>query len=117
MRFAQEKADYEIVDKCWADGLDRGSDGIFFFIGDAGVNFDSWAAAREFTDERLEEIRQIEAEMVTLDTFIGGAAAVLLEAHKKGTDIRPIIVTRVRLNRTFRRLEAALAELKRGMKI
>ena len=93
-------ADKEFVLAHWGEGLDEDytDDHQFFFIADSGVNFDSWSSAAEFTRARLEEIRQVEEEIAL--------ASGTLEAPENG----------VIAKRTLARLQAALAELKRGMK-
>jgi hypothetical protein len=64
----------------------------------------AWSAAAEFTRERLEQIRQIKQEM----SLLGGM--VVLLSVEPGDETAPIY------QRTIARLEAALADLKRGMK-
>ena len=63
-----------------------------------------WASAAEFTRNRLEEIRQVEEEMMLLRSMV-----ILLDSEP-GDLTAPIY------KRTLARLQAALAELKRGMK-
>ena len=59
---------------------------------------EAWLAARDFTEQRLEQIRQIKQEI-----------ALLVEAQKSGVDCS-------RWERIRLREQAALAELRRGMK-
>lgn len=75
----------------------------------------AWLAGYEFTLQRQEEIRQIDAEMFCLDCFIGGMAEQLRIAKQSGEGVAPVITTGVRLLRTFDRLRSIRAELTRGM--
>ena len=95
-------ADKEFVLAHWGEGLDEDytDDHQFFFIADSGVNFDSWSSAAEFTRARLEEIRQVEEEIATQSEFC---------QHGDECGLCAVVA------RTVARLQAALAELKRGM--
>jgi hypothetical protein len=72
---------------------------------DVGKEDTVWSAAAEFTRSRLEEIRQVEEEMMLLRSMV-----ILLDSEP-GDLTAPIY------KRTLARLQAALAELKRGMRI
>lgn len=102
---AQEKAmnDEEFVRSVWkltaqCDGSYRSyprGTVLVQEVRDHWVDFESWPAAAEFTRNRLEEIRQVEEEIYDLN----------------GSDTPP-----VSLERILAREQAALTELKRGMR-
>ena len=84
------------------------------------LNFDSWAAAAEFTRNRLEEIRQVEREIEELLTFSGSGGDWCewgiegpYVADKEVASLIRGYTTRCRI---LAREQAALAELKRGMR-
>ena len=98
---AQEKADYEFVNKYWSDfgPMTYGR----FDICDMEGQVD-YSAARKFTEARLEEIKQVERAVLYLnETFACGP-----ELNCVDCDI---------MRGTKSREEAALKELRRGMKI
>jgi len=66
--------------------------------------FESWAAARAFTEARLEEIRQVEEEIILLRSM------VILLTSEPTDQTAPIY------KRTIVRLSSIRAELKRGLK-
>jgi hypothetical protein len=65
---------------------------------------DAWSAAAEFTRNRLEQIKQVEEEIRLLQSMV-----ILLRSE-------PMDATAPVYRRTIARLEAALAELRKGMK-
>jgi hypothetical protein len=73
-------------------------------LGDGSGNAEAWSAAAEYTRNRLEEIRQVDGEIILLRGMIA------LLASEQGDLTAPIYA------RTIARLEAILADLKRGMK-
>ena len=113
--------DKEFVLAHWGDGMDPNftDDHQFFFIADIGVNFDSWSSAAEFTRNRLEEIRQVEAEIALVDyDGKGGPDWNDLINGRIGKEFGlsvSVAQRKIRWCRILARLQAALAELKRGM--
>jgi hypothetical protein len=94
--------DERIVREVWGSALDADSGGeasIFFHQGDTGFNVPTWAAARAFTEQRLEEIREVRAEIAWL----------IRQDHS--VDAQPVP------RRILARLQATLADLQRGMKV
>jgi hypothetical protein len=83
-------------------------DGIELILGG------DYAASAEFTRQREEEIRQLRAEMMVQDTFIGTMALELSARASTGGDIVPMLVTGMRVSRTFARLQRDLAVLLNG---
>jgi len=88
-----------------------------------------WQAARAFTEAREEEIRQVEEEIALLESFAPVIDRDALDAwagidEDPGDDTihdyEPLAVEnakfQVRMQRILAREQAALAELKRGMK-
>jgi hypothetical protein len=80
------------------------------------LDFDSWAAAAEFTRERLEKIRQVEEE-------IGLVREKYQECFEVGKELAFGTKTRAKMNeecliwqRVIAAEEERLATLKRGMK-
>ena len=96
--------DKEFVLAHWDNGIDENytDDDQFFFIADIGINFDSWSAAAEFTRNRLEEIRQVLRDIQFIQEYLDQSC---------DSSWRPIAAQSILV-----RLQAALAELKRGMK-
>ena len=77
----------------------------------------AWEAAAEFTLERIEEIRQVEIEIGMIERQIA-CAPEFDEAFKiwSANDIRNSAANIFRWSRILAREQAALAELKTGMK-
>jgi hypothetical protein len=98
----QEKEDFEYVERYWSDyrAMTYGR----FDICDMEGNMD-YSAARRFTDERLEEIRKVEAEISTLCEYFPKTGARQWKAKKN------------EWSGILAREKSALAELKKGMKI
>ena len=98
---AQKKSDYEFVNRYWAD-LHPMAVGNFYVVDMEGQV--DYSAARKFTEARLEEIKQVERAVLYLnETFACGP-----ELNCVDCDI---------MRGTKSREEAALKELRRGMKI
>jgi len=111
--------DKEFVQAHWADGLDPNytDDHQFFYVRDIGINFDSWAAAAEFTRDRLEEIRQVEREI----GFIERQLAVQphyddMVGPWSAEDVRNSARNVATWSRILAREHASLAALMRGIK-
>jgi hypothetical protein len=87
-----------------ASNLSRTQYGVIVYDDKDGIAFasktqaEAWSAAAAFTRERLEQIRQVEEEIETLQSL-------QVPLHK----IAPLL-------RCGNRAEKALADLKRGMK-
>jgi len=98
----QEKEDFEYVERYWSDyhAMTYGR----FDICDMEGNMD-YSAARRFTDERLKEIKVVEAEIALLCEYFPKIGARRWKAEKN------------KWGGILGREKAALAELKRGMKI
>ena len=115
---AQEKADYEFVNKYWSDfgPMTYGR----FDICDMEGEMD-YSAAREFTEARLEEIRQVEAEIALVDyDGKGGPDWDELINGRIGKEFglsMRVAQQKIRRSRILASRLAALKELKRGMKI
>ena len=115
---AQEKSDYEFVNKYWSDfgpmAFGR------FDICDMEGEMD-YSAARKFTEERLEEIRQMEAEIALVDyDGKGGPDWDELINGRIGKEFglsMRVAQQKIRWCRILASRVAALQELKRGMKI
>jgi hypothetical protein len=113
-------ADKEFVLAHWGNGFDENytDDHQFFFIADIGVNFDSWSSAAEFTRSRLEEIRQLERDIDRIENCFWSASN--WQDNLDDLEEQGQVVDAVRQQcadvRIVSRLQAALAELKRGMK-
>ena len=125
--------DKEFVKQHW-DGVRLDRDfGFHFWLGssrDASYLFSkeqddvtvAWAEAAEFTRQRLEEIRQVEEEIVVTTN---AALSATRDVHKvmsgecatlcRGLE-GAFAVCSVRHGRVILRLQAALSELKKGMK-
>lgn len=93
---------YEPIVQSW-QGIHLCLSGEHYFTGKAQLSSRSarnemWQAAREFTEKRLEEIRQVEEEIEWLKCLFVPMR-----------DIAPAM-------RCRKRVEAALAALKQGMK-
>jgi len=85
------------------------------------LNFDSWAAAAEFTRNRLEEIRQVEEEISLVDRQIVGGVSIVISSIPEDEEEdaqarREETICNSRWCRILAREQAALAELKRGMR-
>lgn len=111
---AQEKADYEIVNKYWSDfgPMTYGR----FDICDMEGEMD-YSAAREFTEERLEEIRQVEEEIRLLEGYNKSNKSCSENSFVELRSRERHATSFITVRRTIVRLHAALKELKRGMKI
>jgi hypothetical protein len=81
---------------------------------------EAWSAAAEFTRERLEQIRQLEAEIDAADVMRKSSTAAVKGAVLRGEHDLPFLLEDVRSTcawqRILARLEAALDDLNRGMK-
>lgn len=107
--------DLEFLDAHWTRVVIGGS---HIYIGGQALDYDyafpSAADAVEFTKDRLEELRQIEAEIQT--------QAAILELIQNGANCCPVdgvcgaIVNVARLYRTIKRLTDASEVLLKGMK-
>jgi hypothetical protein len=115
---AQEKADYEFVNKYWSDfgPMTYGR----FDICDMEGNFD-YSAARRFTEDRLEEIRQTEADIKTFEEWITPWEAFIDDyiicGHHQSQECVKEVRWEISTYRIIAILQAHLAELKKGMKI
>jgi hypothetical protein len=89
------------------DGVKQGASGVIWW--QALPQFDSWSAAAEFTRARLEQIRQVEEE-IALVTHEYKRATVC------GVSMGGATGKALAWQRVIEREQAALAELKRGMK-
>lgn len=87
---------------------------ISIWIGLDHLDFSSYLAAAEFTDERLEEIRRVRGELEAIDLCIGAMSTGVSASNPK---IANLIQIGVRLHRVFDRTEAHLADLQRGMRV
>lgn len=80
-----------------------------------------YSLARKFTDDRLEEIRQVEEEIKTVeigrDDWLSGFYDLPLPTAWTGDTASEIVKLIFQMSRTLARLQAALAELRRGMKV
>lgn len=111
---AQEKADYEFVNKYWSDfgPMTYGR----FDICDMEGEMD-YSAAREFTEARLEEIRQVEEEIRLLEGYNKSNKSCSENSFAELRSREQHATSFITVRRTIVRLHAALKELKRGMKI
>ena len=79
---------------------------------------EAWAAASEFTRNRLEEIRQLECDIDRIEYYFWSASN--WQENLDDLEEQGQVVDAVRQQcadvRIVARLQAALAELKRGMK-
>jgi hypothetical protein len=78
---------------------------------------DAWAAAAEFTRERLEQIRQLEEEITQIQCDIVRASKEADEWQSGGMDVLASSWndTEWCYSRILARLESALADLRQGM--
>ena len=111
-------ADKEFVLAHWGEGLDEDytDDHQFFFIADSGVNFDSWSSAAEFTRDRLEEIRQVEEEIRLLEGYNKSNKSCSENSFAELRSREQHATSFITVKRIIARLQAALKELKKGMK-
>jgi hypothetical protein len=118
LSYKQEQEDYEYVERYWSDhhAMTYGR----FDICDMEGNFD-YSAARRFTDDRLEEIRQVEAEIALVDyDGKGGPDWDELINGRIGKEFglsANVAQQKIRWCRILASRVAVLAELKKGMKI
>jgi hypothetical protein len=108
-------ADKEFVLAHWDNGIDEHytDDHQFFFIADIGVNFDSWSSAAEFTRSRLEEIWQVEEEIHQVEGQMEVAERTAANILTRKADW---VIRAKNWQSILARLQAALTELKRGLK-
>lgn len=79
---------------------------------------EAWSAARAFTEQRLEEIRQLEAEIAFMDEYMFTTKEVLAMAELNSQ--RPSVgfdatVDLCRSSRIINRLQRELTTLQQGM--
>ena len=98
---AQKKSDYEFVNRYWAD-LHPMAVGNFYVVDMEGQV--DYSAARRFTEVRLKEIQDIEAEIKFFESWIECVATCVDGAGEI-------------CDRILARERAALVEIKRGMKL
>ena len=79
----------------------------------------AWAAAAEFTEQRLGEIREVEEEIAALLPFAAGRteeALTLMPVWAKKATIPALLSEGKAILRTIARLRRALAELNKWMR-
>lgn len=77
-----------------------------------------WSAARAFTEQRLEEIRQVEEEIAVIALFVAGREEAAIDRYAPIEKIfrSALLAQGDSLSRILAREQQALADLKRGMK-
>jgi hypothetical protein len=80
---------------------------------------EAWSAAAEFTRERLEQIRQVEQEVGKVDYEQNEAFMLIRDVPPKSVHLEMIVMwvrSLCATSRILAREQAALAELKKGMR-
>lgn len=111
---AQEKADYEYVHRHWVDLQPMAVGRLDIVDMEGEVDY---SAAREFTEERLEAIRGVEREIGFIESQIACQPPYRVLVGWGIEDVRRSARNVATWSRILGRERAALAELKRGMKI
>ena len=95
-----------------------GAEGAYYSTNFQQDAVTTWKVAYEHTVALLEEIRCLEREMEVVDGMVAVFAFVLEDARRRGNaeDIAQHIRNGATSHRLFQRLEAILAEKKRGLK-
>ena len=108
---------WDLVHRC--DGSYRGYPCNTVLVQDMNghwFDFDSWSAAAEFTRNRLEEIRQVDEEIRLLKGYNKSNKSCSENSFSELRSREQHTTSFITVGRTIVRLQAALAELKRGMK-
>ena len=80
--------------------------GMFIPLRGFKTEAEAWSAARAFTEQREREIAEVEEEIAILNEGVELAASTDADERKYGIPFKRILA----------RLQAVLAELRRGMK-
>jgi len=89
-------------------------DGCFLFLGDAGVNL-TWTRMWDWTEDRLEEIRQVREEINWLKSVSYAGDPWFIETLEPNRDQRHRVMSQCRSSRILAHEQAVLDSLTRGM--
>ena len=115
--------DEEYVRSKWKDVENYKDFGMYVSLrsdSETVSTWSSWYAAAEFTRNRMEEIRQVEREIEVLESWITNRLSWILPINDSLAWEGPGLANKARYVITYSRIlareQAALDELKRGMK-